>query len=151
MKFYKYRIGFVLWISKLLAYLFQVEFPPVVSCAGIIKRGEEILFLNLSYLRGLGLPGGIIHAGETAEETLRREIFEETGLAVETANYLFSVSSSIRGIPTLSLIFEVETTGNLRQSKEGSLHWLKPTDVIQKMAYKSGQKALEIYLSDKPA
>lgn len=149
MKFYKYRIGFVLLISRLLASIFRVEFPPVVSCAGIIKDGENILLLDLTYLAGFGLPGGIIQAGETAEQTLRREILEETGLAAETARYLFSVNSSIREIPTLSLIFEVEVTGNLRQSKEGSLHWLKPADVMQRMAYQSGKQALEVYLSGK--
>ena len=111
--------------------------------------GEKILLLSLSYLKGFGLPGGIIQAGETAEQTLRREILEETGLAVETAKYLFSVPSSIAGISTLSLVYEVEATGNLKQSREGSLHWLKPADVMQRMAYKSGEQALKVYLSEK--
>lgn len=145
MKFYKYRIGFVLLVSKLLSCLFRVEFHPVVSCTGIIKRGKEILLLDLSYLKGFGLPGGIIQAGETAEEALRREILEETGLTVKTSKYLFSVNSSIRGIPTLSLIFEVEVTGNIKESEEGTLHWREPQEVIEKMAYESSSQALRRY------
>ena len=38
----------------------------------------------------LDLPGGFIDPGETAEEGMRREIEEETGLKVEQIQYLFS-------------------------------------------------------------
>lgn len=147
MKFYKYRIGFVLLAAKLLASILRVEFPPVVSSCGIIKRGEEILFLDLTYMSGFCLPGGIIQADESAEEALEREISEETGLTASKLQYLFSVSSSVSGIPTLSFVYEVEATGSLKESKEGSLHWLKPAVAAKKMAYKSGRQALEQYLS----
>ena len=37
------------------------------------------------------LPGGFVDMDETAEEGLRREIMEETGMEVEQARYLFSI------------------------------------------------------------
>lgn len=147
MTFYKYRIGFVLLFSKLLARIFHVEFPPVISCAGIIQRGNEILFLNLSYFNGYCLPGGIIQASESAEDALKREVFEETGLTVTRSTYLFSVHSSVKSIPTLSLIFKVEVDGKMKESKEGSLHWMSPNEAMDNMAYKSGEGALKRYLA----
>lgn len=38
----------------------------------------------------LALPGGFIDQNETAEEAVKRECYEETGLSVETVSYLCS-------------------------------------------------------------
>ena len=57
----------------------------------------------------LDLPGGFIDMGETAEEGMRREINEETGLQVETCRYLFSIPNlytySGMDIHTLDMFF----------------------------------------------
>ena len=38
----------------------------------------------------LDLPGGFTECGETAEESLSREVLEETGIHIHSARYLFS-------------------------------------------------------------
>jgi len=50
--------------------------PPAVL---LIRRGQEPLKGQWS------LPGGAVELGETLEEAVRREVLEETGLAVEPA------------------------------------------------------------------
>lgn len=58
----------------------------------------------------LDLPGGFADMLETAEQGLRREVLEETGLEVIEQNYLFSLPNKYRysnfDIPTLDLFYE---------------------------------------------
>lgn len=56
-----------------------------VSVGGVVFNDKnEVLLLDhvLRPASGWGIPGGFMGAGEQAAETLRREIFEETGLEI---------------------------------------------------------------------
>lgn len=62
-----------------------------VGC-GIIRRGGKVLIAQRphgSHLSGYWeFPGGKKHEGETIEDCLRREIFEELGIRVEPSEEL---------------------------------------------------------------
>ena len=63
------------------------EYPqsPVVAVGGIILDGEKVLLVRRGQEPLLGqwsIPGGAVEVGEQLPEALRREILEETGLAV---------------------------------------------------------------------
>lgn len=62
---------------------------------GIIIKEEKILLINKvsgPYHNKLDLPGGTIEFGEKPEETLKRELLEETGIKI-TSYELFDANS----------------------------------------------------------
>jgi 8-oxo-dGTP diphosphatase len=63
----------------------STEKNPRVGCAGIVRRGNEVLLgrRNKEPNRGLWvLPGGGVVFGETLAETLCRELYEEAGIEI---------------------------------------------------------------------
>ena len=68
----------------------------VIPCVGAVVTDEEgrLLMIKRGHEPGAGLwsiPGGRIEPGETDAEALVREMFEETGLAVEAGPLIGSV------------------------------------------------------------
>jgi len=55
-----------------------------VGAIVFIERDDgAILLVRQSYRRSWGVPGGLLRRGEDAVDGARREVFEETGLAVD--------------------------------------------------------------------
>lgn len=68
-----------------------------LGCYGLVVKDGKILLIKKKtgpYDGLLDLPGGSFEFGETPEETLKREILEETGLEV-TKYQLFDASSVV--------------------------------------------------------
>lgn len=142
MKFYKFRAFILIILLRIFAFLLRVEKPPILSVAAIIKKENKVLFINLSYQKGYGLPGGVVQGGETLLESLKREVGEETGLTVKKVSYYNSYDAKYMNISTICVVFNVETVGNLQSSDEGELVWLDPKEVLGKLAYKDIEKTI---------
>ncbi len=59
---------------------------PILGVGALIIRGGRVLLVERGRepLKGWwSLPGGVLESGETLEEGVRREVLEETGLAVK--------------------------------------------------------------------
>jgi len=97
-------------------------FGTLRASIGIIQRGDKILIIHRNDGRGLSLPGGISKWRETEEETLTREILEETGLSV-TEKELKVHYYSDADVPCNISVFEVQASGELKNSWEGSPRW----------------------------
>lgn len=78
------------------------EYParPLVGVGVVVLRpsacGPEVLLIRRGRPPALGqwsLPGGAQHLGETAEEAVRRELLEETGLTVGALHLAAHVDS----------------------------------------------------------
>jgi len=131
-----------------VAKLLFIELPPVVSVTAIIQRDKKILCVDLSYYKGLGLPGGIINGDEEPIGALKREVFEETGLAVTATNFLGTASAPFRKISCLTLVYAVEAAGDLRDSSEGTLIWLDPKDALPRLTYPNARLAIERFVNN---
>ena len=76
------------------------------------------------------LPGGFIDMHETAEEAIKREVFEETCLNVISLNYLFS-------IPNIYVYsdFEVHTVDMFFKCKVNDFSNLKAQDDVSELRF----------------
>ena len=103
----------------------------------------------------LDLVGGFVDMDETAEEGLRREIEEETGLRVDNCKYLFSIPNrylySGMVIHTLDMFYEVNVGAGevpVAGDDAAELMWMK-TDGLKAADFglDSISKAVERYLA----
>jgi 8-oxo-dGTP pyrophosphatase MutT (NUDIX family) len=97
-------------------------FGTLRASIGILQQDDRFLVIHRNDGRGVSLPGGISGWKETAEETLRREIREETGLRV-TQKKLKLKYYSDADVPCSISVFEVQASGDLQNSWEGSARW----------------------------
>ena len=145
-RFYKLRAILLIHIVRILAKILFVEVPPVVSAAAFIEKNSKILLMDYSYMKGFGLPGGVVGKGESLEEAVVREIKEETGLEASKVDYFGSFVSVELGVPFVSALFVVKGKGKLKQSEEGNLFWLDPKEAVGKMGYKNAEYGLQKYV-----
>lgn len=69
-------------------YLFEKSKLKVrVGVYGILIKGKKIL-LSKQWGDGYDFPGGGVQIGETLEQALKREFWEETGLKVEPTGFI---------------------------------------------------------------
>lgn len=93
---------------------FVYYFNSAASIVAIIENSKnEVLVARRAKdpAKGtLDLPGGFAEMGETIEETVRREILEETRLKIDSLKYIFSIPNryvySEFEVHTMDLFFE---------------------------------------------
>lgn len=92
-------------------------------------------------------PGGFVDAGETAEQTVIREMKEETGLKIEIVDYLGSIDD-VYGIgPTLNLVYVVKKiSGEIEPSDDVvELRWFAIDQIPwNKVAFANTRSAIEM-------
>lgn len=95
------------------------ENPAPTACA-VIVEGDRVLLTKRAYepKKGLwDLPGGYIEVGETPEEALHREVWEEVGMQITIVGLLgfFVDTYGDGGTDTLNISFLAHPTGDARQ------------------------------------
>lgn len=108
--------------------------PSASTVAVVVDEQNRLLVVRRSKEPAKGtldLPGGFCDCYETAEEGVRREVLEETGLIVTASRYLFSLPNMYRysglDIPTLDNFFlckVADTKGATAMDDAGEVLWL---------------------------
>ncbi len=137
---------------------FVLYFNTASAVAGLIVNDQGHL---LALTRGrdpqkgtLDLPGGFVDPGENAEEAMRREAKEETGLDVTTLEYLGSEANEYpyKGFlyHTVDAIFlcHVSNTPDAQAADDAAaLHWLAPDKIkVSDFGFTSIQRAVQRFL-----
>ncbi len=138
---------------------FRFFFGPTAAVAAIVTDHEDrVLFLKRARDPGrgmLGLPGGFVDAGESVEEALFREVYEETNLTVASFSYIgsFPNSYAYRGLLySVSDVFfrcYVDSFDSLKTdpTEVEESYFLNPTTKeLSRMAFLSNRRAVEKFL-----
>ena len=119
-------------LSRIIRPLFQV------FAAGVIfDQDDKILLVKSTYQRfhPWGLPGGSLDYGESPEDAVKREVWEETGLIVEIKRFLLVKTWSPDRV---GLYYLCEITG-------GEIY---PTDEVSEAGYFSLDDLPDVRLLD---
>jgi NADH pyrophosphatase NudC (nudix superfamily) len=113
--------------------------PSAANVAFILNKEGQLLVLRRKREPAKGtldLPGGFADLGETAEQGVKREVLEETGLIVKKATYLFSYPNiylySGFQVRTLDAFFlcEVDDTSMVKAGDDAdSFQWVDIKDI----------------------
>ena len=91
----------MLEVDRTVVKVIQREFPdaPIVGIGAVVVDRGRVLLVQRGHEPSKGkwsLPGGMLELGESLEEGVRREVAEETGLAVEAIELVELIDRVLR-------------------------------------------------------
>ncbi len=142
---------------------FAVFFGPVAAVGGlIVDPADKLLLVRRARNPGKGqwgLPGGFVDRGETVEEALEREVYEETQLRLKTRELLVTRPNqyNYQGVVTevIDLFYVCRAVDPshvvLEAAELDDYAWVHPTaDYLDNMAFPSNRYAIELWMSELP-
>ena len=102
-----------------------------------LQKNDSYLFLyrnkkenDLNEGKWIGV-GGHIEKGETKEDTLKREIKEETNLDIQSFTYHGEIIFKNDDYEEVMYLYTSDDfLGEMKPCDEGELHWVKKTDIM---------------------
>ena len=123
-----------------------------------LERGDEYLMLHRTkkqndenHDKWIGV-GGKFEAGESPEDCMHREIFEETGLTVTDYRYrgIVTFVSDIYETEYMHLFTVTDWTGEARECDEGELAWIKKKKLFDLTLWQGDRIFLKLLQEDVP-
>ena len=126
--------------KKCLSCDFVYYFNPRAAVVAVIRDEQgRLLVAERAHEPAKGtfdLPGGFTECGETAEQSLSREVLEETGISIHSPHYLFSRPNiypySGIDIHTMDLFYQVYVDSSVSLCSNddvASLCWIALEDI----------------------
>lgn len=139
---------------------FTLFFGPVAAVGGlIVNDAKELLLVRRARDPGKGqwgLPGGFVDRGETVEEALSREVYEETQLRLETFEMLVTYPNQYNYHGIVSQVIDLFYVCHaaepvhieLETSELDDFIWIRPgQEHMTKMAFESNRRAIEYWMN----
>ena len=123
-----------------------------------LERGDEYLMLHRikkkndeNHDKWIGV-GGKFEAGESPEDCMHREIFEETGLTVTDYRYrgIVTFVSDIYETEYMHLFTVTDWMGEARECDEGELAWIKKKKLFDLTLWQGDRIFLKLLQEDVP-
>ena len=123
-----------------------------------LERGDEYLMLHRTKKKNdenhdkwIGV-GGKFEANESPEDCMRREILEETGLAVTGYRYrgIVTFVSDLYETEYMHLFTVTDWTGEARECDEGELAWIKKQKLFDLTLWQGDRIFLDLLQKDVP-
>ncbi|MFA9398568.1 MAG: NAD(+) diphosphatase [Clostridiaceae bacterium] len=125
--------------------LFYFDTPKTCVLVAVIKK-DKILLLKQSYTfkNAKVLVAGYVKNGENAEESVSREVFEETGLVIEDIEYLGSEPIIHKDIIMLTFKANYKSGDIVKSQEVESANWYNIKTALAEMKEdKIGTKVVE--------
>ena len=123
-----------------------------------LERGDEYLMFHRikkkndeNHDKWIGV-GGKFEAGESPEDCMHREIFEETGFTVTDYRYrgIVTFVSDIYETEYMHLFTVTDWTGEARECDEGELAWIKKQKLFDLTLWQGDRVFLGLLQEDVP-
>lgn len=124
-----------------------------ISAGAILfRKSDEILFLLLHYPEGhWDFPKGHIESGETTKQTLKREIFEETGINniqlingyEEEISYKYKMKGELIDKKVIFFLAETNQEKIKLSFEHTGYEWLAYDKAIKKLTFENAKQLLE--------
>jgi ADP-ribose pyrophosphatase YjhB (NUDIX family) len=105
---------------------FQSRFTVSAGAVVVDEQGRVLLLKHVFRTgTGWGVPGGFIEEGEQPEAAIKRELFEETGLELEQADFAFA--RTLESFNHVEIIFRCKPRGiaTARSLEIKDLEWFE--------------------------
>lgn len=126
-------------------YITYPHISPAIIVA--ITDGERLLMAKNGYYQHFALIAGFVEFGETFEDTVRREIYEEVGLKVKNIRYYKSQPWAFSGTEMVGFFADLDgdDTITLRDNELQDAKWVSYDEIPQNRDHLSiAQEMIEI-------
>jgi 8-oxo-dGTP diphosphatase len=104
-----------------------------VSVAGLVTNENHEVLLVKSPKRGWEFPGGMVEPGESLQEALMREIYEESGIHVTITGFIGVYKNIKSDIVNLDFCCKYESGSPTTSEESLEVGWFQMDEVIQMM------------------